>query len=122
TDLPFAGSRIPASQLDPAAQHLLSLFPLPNQPGERQNFHFVTTTTSRLDDVNIRIVHSFAAPSSRGGEPGSPQPQVEPGGARGAFGGGRRAVTATSNLNATVHYRHSDTGTLNPFPTVGGAN
>ena len=53
TGQPFLNNQIPASRISPATQKLLSLFPLPNQAGDVQNFHSVTTTTSDLDDINI---------------------------------------------------------------------
>jgi len=120
THQPFAGNRIPASRLDPSAQHLLSLFPMPNLPGARQNFHVVTSANAQLDDLNIRLVHAFAPPQTQ--NPGQPPPRGQGGGGRGGFGGGRRGDAAASNLSVSVHYRHSDSASLNPFPTVGGSN
>src|SRR5207248_790709 len=71
THQPFAGNQIPASRIDPASARLLSLIPLPNQPGLTQNFHTISTLTNQLDDVNLRIVHNFGAPPQRGrGGPG----------------------------------------------------
>jgi trimeric autotransporter adhesin len=122
THLPFPGSRIPASRLDPSAQQLLNLFPLPNQPGQRQNFHFVTSANTQLDDVNVRVVHAFSPPPPQGrGQGQGPGAQRGPGGGgRGGFGGGRGG--GASNLSVNVHYRHSDSANLNPLPTVGGSN
>jgi trimeric autotransporter adhesin len=115
TGAPFANHQIPASRLNPAAQSLLNLFPLPNQPGDRQNFHTVTTTTAELDDVNLRIVRTFGAAAQQGR-----------GGGRGGFGGGggRGGVprAGVSNLNVTIHYRHSDAANATAFPTLGGSS
>jgi trimeric autotransporter adhesin len=116
TGVPFVGNQIPASRLDPATQNLLALIPLPNQAGDRQNFHAVTTTASELDDVNIRLVRTFGA---------APQGRGRGGGGRGGgFGGGRGGPGAgragVSNLNVTIHYRHADTTSANPFPALGG--
>jgi hypothetical protein len=107
TRQPFADARIPASRLDPTAQALLALIPVPNQPGERQNFHTVETTTNQIDDVNVRIVHLF----------GSARPQQRGQGNRGF---GRGGPAGGSNLNVGVHFRHADSGIQNPFPTLGG--
>jgi hypothetical protein len=115
TGLPFPDDQIPAARLDPAAQRLLAMFPLPNQSGDRQNFHTVTTSSAQLDDVNVRAVRTFGA-----AEPGR-------GGGRGGFGGGRSGRgggagrAAVSNLTVGLHYRHSDTSNTNPFPTLGGS-
>jgi hypothetical protein len=129
TGQPFAGNQIPASRIDPAARALLTLFPQPNQPGDRQNFHAVTTTTSQLDDINVRLVHVFGAPPPQQRDRGQGQGE---GGFRGGFGGrggggfggfggrgggGRQGV---SNLNLAVHFRHSDNSNPNPLPTLGG--
>jgi trimeric autotransporter adhesin len=105
----FTGNQIPSTRLDPSAQALLSLIPLPNQPGGTENFHTVTTSTSQLDDVNLRLVRTFGA-----------QPQRGRGGAggRGGRGGGGRA--GGSNLNVTVHFRHSDNSLPNAFPSLAG--
>ena len=65
TGQPFANNQIPSARIDPAAQQLLALFPSPNQTGDK-NFHTVTTTTSNLDDINLRLVHNFGTPPPRG--------------------------------------------------------
>ena len=57
---------VASARLNPAAQKLLNLFPAPNQDG-LLNYHTVTTTTSQLDDVNLRLVKTFGAAAQRGG-------------------------------------------------------
>src|SRR5262249_22588801 len=97
TGQPFPDNQIPASRLNPATQQLLAMFPLPTQSGDRQNFHSVTTTTSALDDVNVRFVRTFgAAAGGRGGGRG---------GRGGGFGGrgGPAGRAGVSNLNVTIH-------------------
>ena len=111
TGLPFPNGQIPASRINAATQQLLALYPLPNQAGDTQNFHNITTVTTQLDDINVRLIRTFGAPppAGRGG-----------GGGRG-FGGGRGGGRAgSSNLNVTIHYRHSDTESANPLPDLGG--
>jgi trimeric autotransporter adhesin len=107
TQQPFANNQIPAARLDPSAQALLALIPVPNQTGERQNFRTVETTANHLDDVNVRIVHLF----------GGAQPQQR---GQGNRGGGRGGLAGASNLNIGVHFRHSETDSPNPFPALGG--
>jgi hypothetical protein len=119
THQPFPNNQIPAGRFDPAAQSLLNLIPTANQPGDRQNFHTVTTTTAQLDDVNVRFVHMFGTVPQRG-----------QGGGRGGFGGGRGGGgrggpggrAGVSNLNVTVHYRHTDNTAANAFPALGGTS
>jgi hypothetical protein len=121
TGQPFANNQIPSTRIDPTTQKLLALIPLPNQSGDRQNFHSVTTTTSQLDDVNIRLVRTFGAtPQGRRGQGGAGRGGgfgVGRGG--GGPGGGRAGV---SNLNLSIHYRHSDNTNTNPFPTLGATS
>jgi trimeric autotransporter adhesin len=114
TGQPFANNQIPTNLLAPPAQKLLNLFPLPNQTGTTQNFHTVTTTTSNLDDINLRLVHNFGTPPPRGRGQG---------GGRGGFGGGGRGGgrQGVSNLNIAVHVRRSDNTNANAFPTLGGS-
>jgi hypothetical protein len=117
TGQPFLNNQIPAARIDPAAASLLKLIPLPNQSGSIQNFHDVTTVSNQLDDINMRFVHTFGAvPPGRRGQ----------GGGRGGFGGGRGGgrggQPGVSNLNVTIHYRHSDNTNANPFPTLGGTS
>ncbi len=101
TGKPFPGNQIPANRQDASALALLALYPLPNQDGSKLNYHTVTTTSSDLDDINVRFVHTFGAQPQRG---------------RGGFGGGRGGGgrggqgggAGSSNLNVQIHYRHSD--------------
>ncbi|HTK29547.1 MAG TPA: TonB-dependent receptor [Vicinamibacterales bacterium] len=123
TGQPFPNNQIPASSINPASQALLSLFPAPNQAG-LQNFHSVATTSSQLDDVNVRLVHVFGAPPADRGPGRNAGPG---GGVRGAFGGrgggfgGRGGREGVSNLNLAVHFRHADNSSPNPYPALGGA-
>jgi hypothetical protein len=115
THQPFASNQIPGSMIDPSAAKLLNLIPAANQPGTAQNFHTVGTTSQDLDDINVRIIHTFGAQPQRG--------RGAPGAARGGGGGGRGGGRGGgSNLNLTIHYRHSDNTTPNPFPTLGGSS
>jgi len=90
------------SQINSAAQGLLQYIPLPNLPGNFQNFHFVTSANSDSDDLNIRLNHTFGAAPVRG--------------RRGS--GGRRAPR--NNLTFGLHYHGSSVNLTNPFPSVGG--
>ena len=61
--LHFPNNTIP--QINPVAAGLLAYIPMPNLPGDFQNFHFVTSANSSSDDLNMRINHTFgAAPAS----------------------------------------------------------
>jgi hypothetical protein len=120
TGLPFAGNRIPVSAMSPSALSLLPFIPVPNLDGTSRNFHYVTTTASSTDNVNLRITHNFTqAAAGRGGRGGPGG-----GGGRGGFGPGGRgrgAAQGTSvSMTAQVQYRHNDSDQTNIFPTLGG--
>ena len=119
TGQPFANNQIPAGRIDPAARALLNLIPSPNQDGDRQNFHSVTTTTSQLDDINVRFVRTFGAVPQRGQGGG----RGGQGGGRGGGGrGGPGGRAGVSNLNVSIHYRHAKNTASNPFPTLGSTS
>ena len=86
------------NNINPISQALLQYIPQPNLPGTVKNFHFVTATTSNLDDLNVRVVRSFGKATLR----------------QRRGGGGR------NNLNVGFHYHSTETGLTNAFPSVGG--
>lgn len=100
THSPFPGNIIPASRINAAAAGLLPFIPLPNLPGDVQNFHFVTSATDNSNNVNLRLMHNFGASGS------APGPR---------WGGPR------NNLNFGLHYHTEDSTQTNPFPSVGGS-
>jgi hypothetical protein len=57
----FADGVIPASRIDPAALALLDFIPLPNLPGDTQNFHFVTANRNHSDSITLNLSHRFGA-------------------------------------------------------------
>jgi trimeric autotransporter adhesin len=85
-----------------AALGLLPYIPLPNLPGDFQNFHYVTSAVSDSDDLNIRLNRTFGAAPAGGGR----------------RGGGRNAPR--NNLTFGFHYHGSSANLTNPFPSVGG--
>jgi hypothetical protein len=117
TGQPFPGNRIPLARLSPQATALLGFIPQPNVAGGAPNFHFVTTTNSANDSVNLRFTHSFTQAGGRGGGRGA--------GGRGGFGGrgggrGPPAQRTSVNLSAQVQYRRADGDQTNVFPALGG--
>jgi hypothetical protein len=101
TNMPYPGDTLPT--INPIAQGLLQYIPLPNLPGNFENFRSVTTTTSDSDDLNVRINRSFGAAPVRGRRGG---------------GGGRRGPQ--NNLSIGFHYHQTSANITNPFPSVGG--
>lgn len=100
-----AGACIPTpGTISCISQGLLPYIPLPNLPGNFQNFHFVTSANSDSDDLNVRVNHSFGAAPARGRRGG---------------GGGRNAPR--NSLQVGFHYHGSSANLTNPFPSVGGS-
>jgi hypothetical protein len=89
------------TNIDPVAKALLQYIPQPNLPGTFKNFHFTTTSTNNLDDLNVRIIRAFGKSGLRGQR-------------RLGSGGGR------NNLNVGFHYHSTESNLTNPFPSVGG--
>jgi hypothetical protein len=58
---PFLNNRIPASRLNPIAQGLLPLIPLPNLTGTTQNYQLVTSAPQNSDTLNLRVNRSLTA-------------------------------------------------------------
>jgi hypothetical protein len=99
-NVPFPNNTIP--KINPVAAGLLAFIPLPNLPGDDQNFHFVTSANNDTDDLNMRVNHSFGAAPVRGRR-----------------GGGRNAPR--NNLTFGFHYHAASSSITNPFPSVGGS-
>jgi hypothetical protein len=99
TNTEYLNNTIP--KINSAALGLLQYIPLPNLPGDYQNFHYVTSANSNSDDLNIRLNHTFGAAPVRGRR-----------------GGGRNAPR--NNLTFGFHYHGSGITLTNPFPSVGG--
>jgi trimeric autotransporter adhesin len=111
TGAAFANNQIPASRMSASALALLQYVPVPNQPGETQNFYYSTTSATSADDVNFRLIRSF-------GETNQRRPQrAAGGGGRGGFGG-----RGGTSLNVGIHYRRSTSDQLTPFPSLSGKN
>ncbi len=51
----FPNSIIPQSRLDPIAVGLLRFYPLPNEPGNANNYQFETAAANNSDNLGIRV-------------------------------------------------------------------
>lgn len=58
---PFAGNVIPASRIDPVAQAVVNLYPLPNLPGAVNNFFYSPVREDDNDQIDTRVDHNFTA-------------------------------------------------------------
>lgn len=97
THLPFLNNTIPSGSFSTAAQNLLPFIPEPNLPGTIDNFHFVTSATNNVNNLNVRVIHNF----------GTLFNTLRPGGQR-------------NLITFGFHYRTADSTLTNPFPSVGG--
>jgi hypothetical protein len=98
TGLQFPNNTLPS--IDPAAAGLLKYIPDPNLPGALQNFHFITTAASDLDDFNLRLIHAMGKAS---------------------VGPGRGGRGPQNNLTLGFHYHGTFTNLTAPYPSVGGS-
>jgi hypothetical protein len=117
TGVAFPGNQIPQSRIDSSSRALLAYFPLPNLPGDSQNFRYTSSAVTNTDDVNLRLVFSLGQAGQGGqGERGQ--------GGQGGFGGRGRGGQGRQGLNISlgVHYRHGDSDRTTAFPTLGGAS
>jgi hypothetical protein len=120
TGVAFPGNQIPQSRIDPSSRALLSYYPMPNLPGDSQNFRYTATNVTNTDDVNVRLVFSLGQNGQgQGGQGGRGQ-----GGGGGRGFGGRGGAQGRQGLNISlgVHYRHGDSDRTTAFPTLAGTS
>jgi hypothetical protein len=55
TGAPFEGNRIPLDRINPAAAGLLSLIPLPNHPGQVQNYQILASHPQNTANLSLRL-------------------------------------------------------------------
>ena len=56
--LPFPGNKIPVDRISNASRSLLSLIPLPNQPGLVNNYQIVSSNPNNNDNLGLRLSRS----------------------------------------------------------------
>ncbi len=55
THQPFANNQIPTGMLNPIALGLLKFYPLPNQPGNANNYQYETAQASNANNLSLRV-------------------------------------------------------------------
>jgi hypothetical protein len=58
---PFPNNQIPTARLDLAAQKLFRLLPLPNTPGNSNNFTFAPPSSKRVDQYDLRFDQNLSS-------------------------------------------------------------
>ncbi len=61
THQPFAGNVIPTSMLNATALGLLQFYPLPNQPGNANNYQWETAQASNSDNLGFRVQRNITS-------------------------------------------------------------
>jgi hypothetical protein len=56
---PFPGNRIPANRINPVGLNVASIYPLPNQPGNFNNYVTTANRVSEDDNISFRVDHRF---------------------------------------------------------------
>ncbi|MFZ0662942.1 MAG: TonB-dependent receptor [Acidobacteriaceae bacterium] len=106
---PFQNNTVPSQCVSAQATRLLSYIPLPNLPGQFQNYREISIAQTNSTTLGARFIHNFGS-----------------GGNNAAMGNFiRRYMGVASqgvhqNLNANFNYSHSADDNLNIFPTLGG--
>ena len=85
--------------------------PLPNLPGQNEDYQRLTSATTNTTQIGLRLMHSFGSSSGA-----SPLTRM----ARQALGQGNQGIT--QSVNANFNYSHSASDSLNLFPELGGKN
>jgi hypothetical protein len=97
----------------PEAVALLNYIPLPNIPGDTQNYHLLTTQQQNTNQVGVRYMRGIGANATPFGF-----------GGRGGGGGGRGGRTQTQGLRQSVNFNynwaHSASDNVNIEPILGG--
>jgi hypothetical protein len=102
---------IPANEIQPEAQALLQYIPLPNLPGQNENYQRLTSAQSNQTQIGVRFMHTF-------GSSGGSGPLLRL--ARQFLGQGNPGITQSLHLN--YNYSHSASDAVNLFPQLGGKN
>ena len=93
----------------PEAVALLKYFPLPNLPGDVQNYHLLSTQQSNSTQAGVRYMRSLGANASPFG---------------GFGGGGRRSQSTSQGLRQSINFNynwsHAAQDDVNVFPELGG--
>jgi hypothetical protein len=124
TGQPFAGNKIPASQISSTAQYLLGFIPKPNLPGDLLNYHTSTVANSSSDSLSVRFTQNLSPTVPQNGRGFGGGRGGGFGGGRGGFGGRGAQGNRPTNivLQGQLQYRRTENQALNVFPGLGSTN
>ena len=116
---PVTRAIIPNNQItaiNPAAAQLLSFIPLPNLPGDSQNFHFVSASPTDSDTGFVRFNHNFGPQQIGFGNRGARQQQRR----QQQQNQKKEDEHWSQSINAMFIFNSIRSTVLNPFPGLGG--
>jgi trimeric autotransporter adhesin len=108
TSQPFPNNTIPQYRIAPQATALLNYFPLPNLPGQFQNYQRLTSQETNNTRIGVRFMHAFG--NTGGSAIGRMIRQY-----MGQGGPGWR-----QSMNVNFNYSHGAADELDLFPELGG--
>ncbi len=106
---PFPDNTIPDRCISQQATRLLSYIPLPNLPGQFQNYREISTAQTNTTSVGARFIHNFGS----GGNTAALGNFI-----RQRFGLASQGIH--QNINTNFNYSHAASDNLNLFPELGG--
>lgn len=124
THAPFLNNMIPQTSINPAAAQVLNFIPMPNLPGSRRNFHFVSSNRSNTDVLFARFNHSFGDQNGMmglfGGAGGARQQQRQQRRQQQSAGQKKKETRWSQSINGGFNFSNFRSNLLNPFPDLGG--
>jgi trimeric autotransporter adhesin len=109
TQKPYAQNTIPTSEIASQATALLSFVPLPNQPGQFQNYRRLTTAETNNTTIGMRLIHNFGSQGTNGALTNFIRQRA-----------GQGSQSLHQNLSANVNYTHNASDQLGLFPDFDG--
>ena len=116
---PVTRAIIPNNQItgiNPASAQLLSFIPLPNLPGDSQNFHFVSASPADSDTGFVRFNHNFGAQPAGFGNRAIRQQQRR----QQQQNQKKEDEHWSQSINGMFIFNNIRSSVLNPFPGLGG--
>ena len=109
TGLPFTSNTITPSRIASQATALLNYIPLPNLPGQFQNYRQLSTAESNTTTVGLRLIHNFGSGGNAAALTNFIRQRT-----------GQGSAKLSQNINLNFNYSHAASDNLDIFPGLGG--
>ena len=106
---PFPDNTIFSQCISLQATKLLAYVPLPNLPGQFQNYRQISTAQTNTTRVGARFIHNFGSGGNSGGFSNFVRQRF-----------GLATPGLHQNINTNFNYSHNASDNLNIFPGLGG--